>query len=229
MEPIKRTINGRRYDPTSSTLIFEYHTDDVQGIPNSWTTEALYRKRNGEYFLHCSGGSASRYSAFDIALGNIEGQKLIPMTNGAAEVWAKECMPSSDFTSHFGKPLTDNTKKTVSFSLSTATIEHLRRRAADNRYSISDMLEQIIMQDSAEQNEATDAQSQTEQLKTNILTHALVTYIHCKNTDLSDRSLWNYAKGHLDEIKNIIKELGWEQEFKKLIASADQNPDHGHV
>ncbi len=94
MVPFKTIINGVKYDTESSTNLCSFWN----GLFNAkQSVEVLYRKKNGEYFLHVEGGAESIYadhfsSETDCRkwTGN---EKIIPLTEAEAEEWVKDRYP----------------------------------------------------------------------------------------------------------------------------------------
>lgn len=65
--------------------------------------ETLYRKQNGEYFLHGIGGPASKY-AVSVGLSQWSGgEKIIPLTVNEAMTWAEEHLSADEYEGIFGE------------------------------------------------------------------------------------------------------------------------------
>lgn len=61
MEIVKKIINGKKYDTTTARLIASWSNGYYLG-DFDFCEEFLYRKRNGEFFIHGHGGARSSYS-----------------------------------------------------------------------------------------------------------------------------------------------------------------------
>ena len=104
--------------------------------------ESLFRKRTGEFFLLGEGGSETNY-AQRFGKEWTGSAKIIPLTFEEAESWSKEHLTKEEYELIFDLP-EGNEKKTVSYSLSLAAIERLRRAASTAGISASELLEKLI-------------------------------------------------------------------------------------
>ena len=146
-ENYKRVINGREYNPATARYIVE-HLSNPQDA-NAWELETLYRKRNGEYFLHVQGGSTSQYRKYIAREGRyVEGENIKPLSTDAASTWAATYLSPHDHRQLFGRLAGDKIRITA--YISAQTREELLRMAAEKRCSVSEVLDLIITQASAE-------------------------------------------------------------------------------
>lgn len=97
---MKKIINGRKYDTSTATKIDYcdngyYHTDFQHAC------ETLYRKRNGEYFLHAEGGPLSEHAT---VRGDNRGygESIAPLTIADAKDWAQKKLDGDEYESIFG-------------------------------------------------------------------------------------------------------------------------------
>lgn len=103
---MKKIINGRKYDTDTATKVGEWcNTPDTRQF--GYVCETLYRKRNGEYFLHGEGGAASKYSRDygDNRWGF--GEVIIPLTFEAAMEWAEANLEADEYEAEFGEASED--------------------------------------------------------------------------------------------------------------------------
>jgi hypothetical protein len=98
---MKKIINGKKYDTDTAELVGEwdnghYYTDF------SWCSEALYRKRTGEFFLHGKGGARSRWCEW---VGNCvcDGEGIIPLNITMAKEWAENNLSADEYEEIFGE------------------------------------------------------------------------------------------------------------------------------
>lgn len=89
---MEKFISGKRYNTETATLIgrrdSDLPRDDVE-----WVSEALYKKRGGEFFLFGSGGSLTRYFGGD--------DIITPIPFEQAETWAKRYLPEDVYNREF--------------------------------------------------------------------------------------------------------------------------------
>ena len=140
---MKKIINNKRYDTETAKQIAETGSWE-QGIGpsdfNFWS-ETLYQKRTGEYFLFGEGGPLSKYSKPYENNGSQSGYKIIPLTLGQAKQWAEKAMDADEYEANFG-PVEENTDKHVmSLSVNESTYQIIKRRAAENKISMSQVID----------------------------------------------------------------------------------------
>lgn len=98
---MKKIINGKKYDTATAQLIGE----DSWGGGKSdfhWTSEELYKKKTGEYFLFGEGGPASGYAKNE-GYGWCAGEEICPLTIDEAKDWAERHMTVDAYESVFGE------------------------------------------------------------------------------------------------------------------------------
>lgn len=137
---MKKIINGRRYD-TDTAKELGYGCSRLPRNDFGFWEETLYQKRTGEYFLYGEGGPASRYSVYSGQNSWSGGDRIIPMTAEQAMKWAEEHLEVEDYERIFGEVTEDESKKVVTYSLKLATIEKVKRTAAELGISLSDVIE----------------------------------------------------------------------------------------
>lgn len=98
---MKKIINGKKYDTETATKIHEWWNGLACNDFRS-KTEALYKKKTGEYFLHGEGGAMTRYAQSN---GNTSwgGSAIVPLTLEEAKTWAENQMNADDYESIFGE------------------------------------------------------------------------------------------------------------------------------
>lgn len=140
---MKKIIGGKRYDTDTAREIAR-DWSPVSRTDFSFWEEALYQKRTGEYFIHGEGGPMTRYAKSTGQNSWSGGEKIIPVTPEAAREWGEEHMSADEYEEHFGAIQEDESKKVVSYSLPVATIEKVKRAAADQSISLSDVIAQAV-------------------------------------------------------------------------------------
>ena len=111
--------------------------------PNSsnYRKEALYRKTNGEYFLHCEGGPKSIYGEVYGDRGT-DGEVIIPYTYREACEWAEHHLDPDDYEAIFGEVSEDGYSDEVAILEALATvISHL---ACKHDLQMLDYIEQLL-------------------------------------------------------------------------------------
>lgn len=74
---MKKIIDGRMYN-TETAKVIAYNSNNLPKSELEYCMETLYRKRNGEYFLHGDGGAYSPYNR--CVQGHLCGdEKIIPL------------------------------------------------------------------------------------------------------------------------------------------------------
>ena len=95
---MKSIINGKLYNTETADRI----GGTSQGHDFYNVTEILYRKKNGEFFLHAEGGPATIYGKIDESGNRCFGEKLIPYSVTEAKEWSEENLDVDTFIRIFG-------------------------------------------------------------------------------------------------------------------------------
>lgn len=139
---MKKIINGRRYDTDAAKLIAEASSDALRTDFRYWE-ETLYRKNTGEFFLHGVGGPMSQYAA-PSGNGWTGGAKIIPLSLEEAQAWAEKNMGADEYEATFGAVEEDESKRTVTFSLTEKSIEKIARLAVEWNCAKSEVVERLV-------------------------------------------------------------------------------------
>lgn len=142
---MKQIINNRRYDTETAELLGSDSYSNRRDFSH-WT-EKLYRKRNGEYFLHGEGGPMSRYAERTGVNEWDGGEKIIPLTADAARKWAEEHLDADEYEKIFGvvEEDEDDEKTAWTIRVSPATIERVKRIAGEKNMKLSEVVENAVM------------------------------------------------------------------------------------
>lgn len=101
---MKKIIEGRTYSTNSATPIATMRNSVDWSQPNRYS-ETLYRKGNGEYFIHGEGGSESPYASVNKVNGRlVYGEKIFPITEEQARLFAKQYAKPQIFDKFFSEP-----------------------------------------------------------------------------------------------------------------------------
>ena len=140
---MKKIISGKVYDTDTARELGSWanagHWGDFGHME-----ETLYRKKTGEFFLHGEGGPATKYAE---AVGQNEwsgGARIMPMSFAEARSWSEEHLEADVFESIFGAVSEDDSRIQVCYSLSAATVETIKRKAAELGISASAYIDKIV-------------------------------------------------------------------------------------
>lgn len=141
---MNKIINGRRYDTETATQMAEW--DNGQYRSFGFMKETLYRKRTGEYFIYGEGGPQTRYA--ELVDNNLwsDGSAIRPVSLEKAQKWAEEHLTADEYEEIFGTVEESTEKRTVTFSLTEATIEKIARIATEKGITKSEVIEQLLKQ-----------------------------------------------------------------------------------
>ena len=140
---MKKHINGKMYDTDTAKCIGQWDNGRY-GRDLDACEESLFRKRTGEFFLYGSGGPMSKYS---VSRGNNNwsgGEQIIPLSWQSAREWAEEHLDGDQYETIFGAVEEDDSRETVTYSLSKSAAEKARREASKVGVSASAYIETLI-------------------------------------------------------------------------------------
>lgn len=92
---MKKIINGRLYDTETAKMIGSW-SNGLSSSDFHYCTEDIYQKKNGEYFLHGSGGAMSKYGK-SYGGGMCGSQDIIPMTEKEVKIWAETHLTADEY------------------------------------------------------------------------------------------------------------------------------------
>ena len=141
---MKKIIKGKVYDTETATELASYSNGGTWR-DFSHFEETLYRKRNGEFFLHGEGGPMTRYAEAQGQNSCSGGARFMPLTYQEAQEWAEKHLDGDGYEEIFGPVVEDESRKTITLSLSGTAIETLRRRASEEGVSLSELVEKLIL------------------------------------------------------------------------------------
>jgi hypothetical protein len=139
---MKRIINGKVYDTDTSKYISRYSVNTADSF--DYFSEALYRKKTGEFFLLGEGGARTVYAVHTEGYNWRGGSKIIPLSPGAARDWAEEHLSPDKYAEIF-EPITDSDDSvTVSARIPASLAARISAAAAADGLSASAYIAGII-------------------------------------------------------------------------------------
>lgn len=96
---MRQIINKRTYDTRTATKLTEVWNRLSQMDPR-YEYKAIYRKKNGEYFLYGQGGAQTLFAEVYANMCGI-GERIIPMSEEDAREWVEE-WASDSYENIFG-------------------------------------------------------------------------------------------------------------------------------
>lgn len=140
---MKKIINGKVYDTSTAERVCGW-SNGSSTSDFGYCSEDLYRKRTGEFFLYGEGGPRSRYA---VSCGNNDwgyGESIIPLTYDAARKWAEDHLSADQYESIFGEVADDDSRASVTLSLSASAVEKAKRAAAQQGVGLSAYIESLL-------------------------------------------------------------------------------------
>lgn len=140
---MKKIINGKKYDTETAQCVGSWNNGCNSGDFN-YCSEALYRKRTGEFFLHGDGGARTEYA---VSCGNNSwrgGEKIIPLSYEAAREWSEEYLDADDYEAIFGEVIEDESHASATIYISVAALEQAKRAASQKGIGLSAYIESLI-------------------------------------------------------------------------------------
>lgn len=140
---MRKIINNKMYDTDKAECLAEWDNgrrDDRLYV----VIEELYRKRTGEFFLCGFGGPATHYA---VHYGNSNwtgSSKIVPLSYEAARKWAEEKLDASEYEHIFGEIAEDDSRASLTVSISAAALARAKREAAKAGTSLSAYIESLI-------------------------------------------------------------------------------------
>lgn len=98
---MKRIINGKKYDTETATPVCHYsysNTGDFRHV-----RKTLYRKKNGEFFIHGRGGPASEFAEQIEQNTWCGGERIIAITDDMAREFAEKYATVDQYEEVFGE------------------------------------------------------------------------------------------------------------------------------
>jgi len=90
---MKKIINGKLYNTETATYLGTRRNGKLMG-DFSRLEEDIYRKDNGEFFLHGNGGGLTLYNG---------GEDCLPLTDNEAREWIERHLTADKYIEIFGE------------------------------------------------------------------------------------------------------------------------------
>ena len=138
---MKKVINGRMYNTETAEKLAEW--DNGRWGSFDACSETLYRKRNGELFLHGDGEARSKYAK--PCEGGVAGsQAIILLSEKEAREWAEEHLSGDEYEEIFGVVEEDESQATLTISISADAMDRGQRAAAERGISLPALIETLL-------------------------------------------------------------------------------------
>lgn len=138
---MKKIIRGRLYDTDTAKRLGG--RDAYSGTFEA-VEETLYRKRNGEFFLHGSGGPASAYRRYINHNEWAGGDDIRPMSYDCAREWAERYLSTDEYIKIFGPIPEDNSLEFVTLRVRRDIMAKVRRYSSASGRTISDIVQSLL-------------------------------------------------------------------------------------
>lgn len=139
---MKKIIDGKTYNTETAKKLADFESG-WNPTDAYYYYEELFQKRTGEYFLAGRGQALSKYSEIDSGT-SFGSEKIIPLTYNLAKQWAETNLESEEYEKIFGEVEEDNSRVTISLSLSATAVETAKRNAAQAGVGLSAYIESLI-------------------------------------------------------------------------------------
>lgn len=98
---MKRIINGKKYDTETATPVCHYSYSNTGDF--HFVRKTLYRKKNGEFFIHGRGGAASEFAEQIDCNTWCGGEKMFVVTEDTAREFAEKYATVDQYEEVFGE------------------------------------------------------------------------------------------------------------------------------
>ena len=140
---MKKVIRGRLYDTETAQEIGSTYGGGENSRDFHYWEEKLFRKRTGEYFLHCFGGAMSKYGVWHGNSGG-SGEHIKPLSYEDAKAWAENALDGDKWVKEFGEPAENGDRTTIQVSMTIGAVSIIKKAAQKSDKSVSEMIEELI-------------------------------------------------------------------------------------
>lgn len=140
---MRKIIEGRKYDTDTSCEVYRWKSGRV--VDFYFIDEALYRKRNGEYFIHGYGHAETKYAKYNELAGGWEaGEAIVPLSYDDAARWMEQHADADAYEAEFGEISEGGGQVAVTVRVSEGAKAKLAREAARLGVSQGELVERMI-------------------------------------------------------------------------------------
>lgn len=141
---MKRIICGKVYDTCTAKELASWESSpDATGF--DYISETIYQKRTGEFFIFGFGGPDTKYAVSAGQHRWSSGSQIIPLTWDSAREWAENHLSAEEYEKIFGSVTDDESRITVTLSLSASAVKTAKRKAAQAGMSFSGLIESLLV------------------------------------------------------------------------------------
>lgn len=140
---MKKIINNKVYDTGTARKVGTWcSSEDPRGF--QYVEETLFRKKNGEFFLHGLGGPASVYRVATSENSWKTGEKILPLSFDQARQWAESKLSAEEYEAAFGPVQEDGSRSNVHMSIPAGLWEATKQEASRRGVNVSELVESIL-------------------------------------------------------------------------------------
>ena len=140
VDNMKKIINNKVYDTQTARELGSWENGDT-GFGR--VEETLYRKKTGEFFLHGSGGAATKYAQSVGANEWSGGEMILPLTVQAAREWAEKRLDAEAYAAVFGDP-GEGDVETIIAQVPAELAARVRLLAAEKQMSLKQFVVEAL-------------------------------------------------------------------------------------
>lgn len=140
---MRETIAKKRYDTSTAQAMGNWQ----RGLPSErgYILETLYQKKTGEYFLHCQGGSRSRYAKRIAPNTWGNGECVIPFSEEEAQAWAENHLTDAAYNVVFEDVPRESILTPLTLMLQPSVIEKLHQLARERNCEPHELAEELLV------------------------------------------------------------------------------------
>lgn len=143
---MKEIINGMLYDTATAKHLGEWQSSPDSSSPDHCVL-TLFQKRNGEFFLVCSGEGAEHY-VYHISDGFTgRTKRILPLSPEDASAWAEDYLSADEYIAAFGNVSEDDGYMSSYLLLPTEVMMKAQEAATVSGIDFSGYIERLIQAD----------------------------------------------------------------------------------
>ena len=137
---MKKIIKNKVYDTDKAVLVAEAHHPNVRYAGGVTLKQWLYRKKNGEYFLHAVGIGDALHNLHlaNVWFDGTDNGTLYPLTYEQAQKWAEQELAPEQWIELFGDIEDDKSRTTLHIGIAADAAAKIRRAAQEAGMTIGD-------------------------------------------------------------------------------------------